>query len=87
LRLVRSWNQTGDKWLHLGDVAKALNDPENADFLTLGVVVGLLAILWMIITSDESRLVKFLATVSVPAIYGYHAASAPLHFGTFCSRR
>ncbi|CAN7997412.1 unnamed protein product [Ixodes hexagonus] len=45
LRVLRSWNSTGDKWSHLPDTADWLADSENRHVLASLILVGIISII------------------------------------------
>ncbi|CAM1309020.1 PIGG (predicted) [Pycnogonum litorale] len=47
LRLIRSWNQTGDQWAHLPDIGNFLNEPENKSLLSILVLVSFVVVILM----------------------------------------
>ncbi|CAG0912560.1 unnamed protein product [Notodromas monacha] len=87
LRISRAWNQTGDKWMHLRDVSKFLNEGEQRDALFLAVVAGLLAIGSCVRVSGVSGVVKCLVWTCLPLVFGFHAAHLGLPSSSWWSSR
>lgn len=70
IRLARSWNQTGDKWAHLPDIADWLITPDNIFVLSLlhaGALLGLLTWSWRSLRKSGMLLLVY------PLIYCHNA--------------
>ncbi|TRY75578.1 hypothetical protein TCAL_11431 [Tigriopus californicus] len=70
MRLARSWNQTGDKWAHLPDIADWLILPENRPLLSClhgGALLALLTWSWRNFQESGILLVVY------PLIYAHNA--------------
>ena len=55
LRISRAWNQTGNKWLELPDIAKFLLNPQNVSMLHYTIVI---ALAWPLFMTAASRLLS-----------------------------
>ncbi|XP_068083522.1 GPI ethanolamine phosphate transferase 2 [Anabrus simplex] len=78
-RLLRKWNQTGDKWASLPDIGDWLVQPENSFYLSITLFVGLAGVLWSIHILNEDKSIhmldKALYVLGILCVYGYRTAT------------
>ncbi|CAL1536142.1 unnamed protein product, partial [Lymnaea stagnalis] len=79
LRILRRWNQTGNKWLDTPDIGDWLILTENKNYLSLSVIFSL-----MIIGATRARQVKrvqsMFINLALTTIYFYRVAGGSLFF-------
>lgn len=79
VRIARTWNQTGDKWINEPDVKEWLNEPGNTPYLAITSVIGAAGIFyWFRSRQNLSRFQLVTAAVGLLAILAHRAA-----FGLF----
>ncbi|XP_076075722.1 GPI ethanolamine phosphate transferase 2, catalytic subunit-like [Mytilus galloprovincialis] len=76
-RLMRSWNQTGNKWLNIPDIGDWLIRPENVYLLSVLVAVSILVVflcklMWM------SILQQFIYSIGLLCVYLHKSANGSL---------
>ncbi len=75
LRISRSWNQTGDKWINEPDIEEWLNHPDNKQFLTSSSFLGAFGIFgWVRSTRNLSLFQEITVVVGLFGILAYRAA-------------
>ncbi|KFM61991.1 hypothetical protein X975_01437, partial [Stegodyphus mimosarum] len=47
-RILRSWNQTGNKWQHLPDISDWLNQEQNSVFSSLIVFIAIIILIFFL---------------------------------------
>ncbi|XP_067141629.1 GPI ethanolamine phosphate transferase 2 [Centruroides vittatus] len=78
-RILRSWNQTGNKWAHLSDIGDYLNLLENKLVLTTVVILAIIFVVLLIVRNRES-LQSYFLTVCILCVYFYRVCSGQLAF-------
>ncbi|XP_059167213.1 GPI ethanolamine phosphate transferase 2-like isoform X2 [Physella acuta] len=79
LRILRRWNQTGNKWLDVPDFGDWFILPENKNYLSLVVVFSLM-IISVTRTSCLKRAQSLCINLSLATIYLYRVACGNLFF-------
>jgi len=75
LRISRSWNQTGDKWINEPDIEEWLNHPDNKQFLTFSSFLGAFGIFgWIRSTRNLSQFQEITVVMGLFGILAYRAA-------------
>jgi len=92
-RVLRAWNSTGDKWIHLPDVADWINRPENKNVLSVCAGISLCSSMGFrfIITQKRHPIDLVWSFLVLFGVYRYRAAIgsvylAETHFGPASSK-
>ncbi|XP_074640189.1 GPI ethanolamine phosphate transferase 2, catalytic subunit-like [Tubulanus polymorphus] len=72
-RILRAWNQTGDKWSHLPDIGDWLVRPENKNWLSALVCSSLCMTYVIFIRKGLTPVYRLLLAVSLLVIYLFRA--------------
>lgn len=81
LRIARTWNQTGDRWINEPDVEEWLNHPDNRFYLTMSSIVGVLGIFhWIRSTQRLNALQSASTAVGLLGILAHRAAYGVFSF-------
>ena len=79
LRISRSWNQTGDKWINEPDVRLWLNAPNNEHMMTVSSIIAILGIyLWNARYSQLIPLQRTALFFGLTSVLAYRAATGDI---------
>ena len=81
LRISRSWNQTGDKWINESDIEDWLNAPDHKAYLTVSSILGAFGIHHWIKRHYHLNWLQRIASIfALIATLAYRAALGTFHF-------
>ncbi|CAF5003240.1 unnamed protein product, partial [Rotaria sp. Silwood1] len=64
-RLIRSWNQTGNKWLHLTDIGDYLNAAENRSYLLIIHIISSIIFIYLLNKPRQYKISYFLPIIVI----------------------
>jgi len=81
MRISRSWNQTGDKWINEPDIEDWLNAPEHKAYLSISSVLGAFGIHHWIKRHYHLNWIQRIASIiALIATLAYRAALGTFNF-------
>ncbi|XP_064624734.1 GPI ethanolamine phosphate transferase 2-like [Lineus longissimus] len=78
-RILRSWNQTGDKWAHLPDVGDWLVRPEQKMVLSYLVAVSLMLVVIIQWITHQDQFYRVALAGAAIGVYFFRAANGAVH--------